>query len=212
MLILTGTEVASRHSTRRIFQARQRRVAYLDHAGRPLTRALVRECMSTLQATLLGNPHSTHDAAAATAAAVRLREPQPSNTSTHRWATTNWSSRRGPPPRSASSPSRFPGPPKASCGTPRQSHQRLGHQGSRHGGWGASDGGGHPPVVSAHPRHRRHHPLMMKNETVGAYGPRWMCRRGRRRTSTAEEVARGGGRGRGRGSTASQPLRVPGGV
>lgn len=46
-------------------------VAYVDHAGAPpYSELLIRECMEGLQASLLGNPHSTHDAAAATTAAV----------------------------------------------------------------------------------------------------------------------------------------------
>ncbi len=46
-------------------------VAYCDHAGAPpYAESLVRECASALTSTLLGNPHSAHDAAGATSAAV----------------------------------------------------------------------------------------------------------------------------------------------
>ena len=42
-------------------------VAYCDHAGAPPhSSALVREALTTLESTLLGNPHSAHDAGATT--------------------------------------------------------------------------------------------------------------------------------------------------
>ena len=59
------------HDIRRKEFSRLRDVAYVDHAGAPpYSEALVRECMSTLETSLLGNPHSMHDAGAATASAV----------------------------------------------------------------------------------------------------------------------------------------------
>ena len=46
-------------------------MAYCDHAGAPpYAESLVRDRASALTSTLLGNPHSAHDAAGATSAAV----------------------------------------------------------------------------------------------------------------------------------------------
>ena len=92
-------------------------VAYCDHAGAPpYAESLVRECASALTSTLLGNPHSAHDAAGATSAADAARDatlehfnaPSASTRSLHRWRHT----------RMRCLAESFRGPPRASSRTP----------------------------------------------------------------------------------------------
>ena len=155
-------------------------VAYCDHAGAPPhSSALVREALTTLESTLLGNPHSAHDAGATTRSLI---DEARDATLTHlnapigEYAVVFTSGATGAVRLLAEG---FPWSSRVGvCVHARESHQRGGRARVRRGGGREGLRGGRRRVRSkSRRRHENEHSwrvartLEIVPESAGVYGP-----------------------------------------